>query len=153
MSQDLAVRYRMGSVSLVRALRGPSKRSDAATGRAYKFRRASWSRIWPRRYHLVRFADLSTLLFHLPAQSTPGGSLSTDTMPHALIVEDDADAARALALLIQAEGFDTATTHSLAEARRQALFREPDVVLPVGADPILTHPADPILTRGWTLAA
>lgn len=24
---------------------------------------------------------------------------------------------------------------------------------PVGADPILTHPADPILTRGWTLAA
>jgi transposase len=23
----------------------------------------------------------------------------------------------------------------------------------VGADPILTHPADPILTRGWTLAA
>jgi hypothetical protein len=39
------------------------------------------------------------------------------------------------------------------------LWRGPEAqVLPlceelgVGADPILTHPADPILTRGWTLA-
>ncbi len=50
-------------------------------------------------------------------------------MPQALIVEDDIDSAQALALLIQGEGFDTAIAHSLAEARRQALFRAPDVVL------------------------
>ena len=33
------------------------------------------------------------------------------------------------------------------------LFALPRPAGIVGADPILTHPADPILTRGWTLAA
>jgi DNA-binding NtrC family response regulator len=50
-------------------------------------------------------------------------------MPHTLIVEDDPDSADMLAELIKAEGFTTATAHSLAEARQQLALREPDLVL------------------------
>jgi DNA-binding response OmpR family regulator len=50
-------------------------------------------------------------------------------MPHALIIEDDTDSAQALAALVQAEGFHTAIAYSLTEARRQMVFRAPDVVM------------------------
>ncbi len=51
------------------------------------------------------------------------------TMPHALIVEDDRDAASALAALVRAEGHSTAIAGSLAEARQQMVLRMPDLVL------------------------
>jgi len=50
-------------------------------------------------------------------------------MPHALIVEDDPNSAEMLATLVQAEGFSTATTGHLRDAREQILLQEPDVVL------------------------
>ncbi len=48
---------------------------------------------------------------------------------HALIVEDDPDAASGLAVLLRAEGFSTAIAVSLAEARQQLMLRMPDLVL------------------------
>ncbi len=48
---------------------------------------------------------------------------------HALIVEDDPDAAGALAELVRAEGFSTAIATSLAEAREQLMLRMPNLVL------------------------
>jgi DNA-binding NtrC family response regulator len=50
-------------------------------------------------------------------------------MGHALIVEDDPDAAEMMAALIAAEGFTAVTAHSLRDARRQLAMREPDIVL------------------------
>jgi two-component system response regulator AtoC len=50
-------------------------------------------------------------------------------MAHALIVEDDADAARMMAKLVALEGFSAATAQSLREARRQMAMQQPDVVL------------------------
>lgn len=50
-------------------------------------------------------------------------------MPHALVVEDEADAADMLATLIAGEGFSVATAGSLREARQQLALQEPDVVL------------------------
>ena len=50
-------------------------------------------------------------------------------MGHALIVEDDADAARMVAALIGAQGFSADTAHSLLEARRQLAIQSPDLVL------------------------
>jgi len=50
-------------------------------------------------------------------------------MGHALIVEDDADAARMMAQLVANEGFSAATARSLSEARRQLSLQQPDVVL------------------------
>ena len=50
-------------------------------------------------------------------------------MPHALIVEDDRDAASALAALVRAEGLSSAIAGSLAEARQQMVLRMPDLVL------------------------
>jgi two-component system response regulator AtoC len=50
-------------------------------------------------------------------------------MGHALIVEDDADAARMMAGLVSAQGFSAATAISLGEARRQFAVKQPDVVL------------------------
>ena len=50
-------------------------------------------------------------------------------MNHALIVDDDADAANALAALIAAEGFSVASAQSLRDARRQLALQPPDVVL------------------------
>ena len=50
-------------------------------------------------------------------------------MGHALIVEDDADAARMMAALVTNEGFSAATAQSLRDARRQMALQQPDVVL------------------------
>jgi DNA-binding NtrC family response regulator len=50
-------------------------------------------------------------------------------MGHALIVEDDADAARMMAQLVANQGFSAATAQSLREARRQMALQQPDVVL------------------------
>lgn len=50
-------------------------------------------------------------------------------MGHALIVEDDADAARMMAQLVANEGFSAATAQSLREARKQMALQQPDVVL------------------------
>jgi len=50
-------------------------------------------------------------------------------MRHALVVDDDADAAEMMAALISAERFSVAVAGSLAEARRQIALRTPDVVL------------------------
>ena len=50
-------------------------------------------------------------------------------MPHVLIVEDDPDAAKALAELLRNEGLTTAIAATLAEARQQLVFRAPDLLL------------------------
>ncbi|MBW3656317.1 MAG: sigma-54 dependent transcriptional regulator [Gemmatimonadetes bacterium] len=50
-------------------------------------------------------------------------------MGHALIVEDDADAARMMAALVANEGFSAATAQSLRDARRQIALQQPDIVL------------------------
>ena len=50
-------------------------------------------------------------------------------MPHALLVDDDADAAETMAMLIASEGFTVATAGTLREARRQLALQEPDIVL------------------------
>ncbi len=50
-------------------------------------------------------------------------------MPHALIVDDDSNAAEMLAELIGAEGYTAAVATSLAEARQQLALREPDMIL------------------------
>ncbi|HET6802821.1 MAG TPA: sigma-54 dependent transcriptional regulator [Casimicrobiaceae bacterium] len=49
-------------------------------------------------------------------------------MPHALIVDDDTNAAAALAELVRDQGFTTACAHSL-EAARDLLGSAPDVIL------------------------
>ena len=50
-------------------------------------------------------------------------------MPHALVVDDEADAAETMATLIATEGFTVATAGSLRDARRQLALQEPDIVL------------------------
>ena len=50
-------------------------------------------------------------------------------MTHALIVEDDVDAAEALRALIASENFTVATAHTLRDARGQILLQKPDIVL------------------------
>ena len=50
-------------------------------------------------------------------------------MPHALLVDDDSDAAETMAMLIANEGFTVATAGSLRDARRQMALQEPDIVL------------------------
>lgn len=50
-------------------------------------------------------------------------------MPHALVVDDDADSAEMLAALIATEGFTVATAGSLRDARRQSALQEPDLIL------------------------
>ena len=50
-------------------------------------------------------------------------------MGHALIVEDDADAARMVATLIGSQGFSSATAPSLLDARRHLAVNQPDLVL------------------------
>jgi len=50
-------------------------------------------------------------------------------MLHALVVDDDVHSLSALAELVEAEGFDTATADNLAKARLQLEQRVPDVVL------------------------
>ena len=50
-------------------------------------------------------------------------------MLHALVVDDDMHSLSALAELVEAEGFDTATADNLAQARSKLEQRLPDVVL------------------------
>jgi DNA-binding NtrC family response regulator len=50
-------------------------------------------------------------------------------MLHALVVDDDVHSLSALAELVEAEGFDTATADNLARARLQLEEQVPDVVL------------------------
>jgi two-component system response regulator AtoC len=50
-------------------------------------------------------------------------------MSHALIVEDDREAAEIMAALIATENFTVATAHSLKEARAQVSLNQPDLVL------------------------
>lgn len=50
-------------------------------------------------------------------------------MPHALVIDDEADSADMMAALIATEGFTVATAGSLRDARRQLALQEPDVVL------------------------
>ena len=50
-------------------------------------------------------------------------------MSHALIVEDDADAARMMAALVAQQSFTVATAHSVRDARRQLALQRPDVLL------------------------
>jgi CheY-like chemotaxis protein len=50
-------------------------------------------------------------------------------MSHVLIVEDDANAREALAMLAAGEGFTTAQAGSIEEARVQLVRQRPDVVL------------------------
>jgi two-component system response regulator AtoC len=56
-------------------------------------------------------------------------SPGADELPHALLVDDDADAAETMAMLIASEGFTVATAGSLRDARRQMSLQEPDIVL------------------------
>jgi two-component system, NtrC family, response regulator AtoC len=50
-------------------------------------------------------------------------------LSHALIVDDDTDAASMLGALVAAERFTVATAASLREARRQIALQSPDIVL------------------------
>lgn len=50
-------------------------------------------------------------------------------MPHALIVDDDANCLAALAGLVESEGFTVSVPSSFREARRQAEVSHPDLVL------------------------
>ena len=50
-------------------------------------------------------------------------------MSHALVVDDDADSAETLALMIADEGFTVATAGTLRDARRQIAMQEPDIVV------------------------
>ena len=59
--------------------------------------------------------------------ASPGAASRNE--PFALIVEDERDAAQALAELARGEGFRTAIAGSLAEARQQVVLRTPDLVL------------------------
>ena len=50
-------------------------------------------------------------------------------MSHALIVEDEPDAAQMMAALIATEDFTVATANTLRDARRQIALQQPDIVL------------------------
>jgi DNA-binding NtrC family response regulator len=50
-------------------------------------------------------------------------------MSHALIVEDDVDAAQMMAALTATEGFTVATANNLRDARKQLVLQQPDIVL------------------------
>src|SRR3954471_229383 len=57
------------------------------------------------------------------------GRRSKISMPHVLIVDDDANTRDALAAIVQAEGFTTASAGGVAEARIQLVRQRPDVVM------------------------
>jgi DNA-binding NtrC family response regulator len=80
-------------------------------------------------------------------------------MPHALIVDDDTDAAESLRLLIAGEQFTVAVAHNLRDARRQISLQQPDIMLldlrlPDGngmdllADPQLVANSEVVLCTG-----
>src|SRR4051812_40782333 len=58
-----------------------------------------------------------------------GSRRSNLPMPHVLIVDDDANTRDALAAIVQAEGFTTASAGGVAEARIQLVRQRPDVVM------------------------
>ena len=64
-----------------------------------------------------------------PGNRAVESSAASRHAPLALIVEDEHEAAQALAEVIRAEGFRTAIAGTLAEARQQLVLRTPDVVL------------------------
>ena len=49
-------------------------------------------------------------------------------MPHALIVDDEPDTSKTLAMLIATQGFTVATAGSLRDARRQMALQDPDIL-------------------------
>ncbi len=80
-------------------------------------------------------------------------------MAHALIVDDEADAAESLKMLVASENLTVAIAHTLREARRQAALQQPDIVLldlvlPDGSgmdlfdDPQLVANAEIVLVTG-----
>jgi two-component system response regulator AtoC len=80
-------------------------------------------------------------------------------MTHALIVEDDVDAAEMMATLIAGENFTVATANNLRDARRQLVLQAPDLVLldlhlPDGSgmdlfkDPALLSQSETVLITG-----
>lgn len=80
-------------------------------------------------------------------------------MPHALVVDDEIDAAESLKMLIAAERFTVAVAHTLRDARRQIALQQPDIVLldlrlPDGngmdlfADPQLVANSEVVLVTG-----
>ena len=50
-------------------------------------------------------------------------------MPHALVVDDEADSAASLRALIAGESFTVAVAHTLRDARRQIALQQPNIVL------------------------
>ena len=50
-------------------------------------------------------------------------------MAHALIVDDDEDAAATLKMLVAGEGLTVAVAGTLRDARRQSALQSPDIVL------------------------
>jgi DNA-binding NtrC family response regulator len=80
-------------------------------------------------------------------------------MKHALIVDDDADSAASLKMLIASENFSVAVAHTLRDARRQIALQQPDIVmldlrLPDGSgmdlfsDPQLVADSEVVLVTG-----
>ncbi|MFG6465703.1 sigma-54-dependent transcriptional regulator [Roseateles sp. BYS87W] len=80
-------------------------------------------------------------------------------MPHALVVDDDPDAAASLRDLIAGERFTVAVAHTLREARAQIALQQPDILLldlrlPDGngmellADPQLVADSEVVLCTG-----
>jgi DNA-binding NtrC family response regulator len=80
-------------------------------------------------------------------------------MPHALIVDDDADSLESLRALVAAESFTVATARTLRDARRQLALQPPDLVLldlrlPDGSgldlftDPALLSESEVVLVTG-----
>jgi len=65
-----------------------------------------------------------------PKKSTrPQKTSMAPAMRHALVVDDEQDAAQMLATLIASENFTVATAYSLLEARRQIVLQQPDIIL------------------------
>jgi two-component system, NtrC family, response regulator AtoC len=80
-------------------------------------------------------------------------------MPHALVVDDDTDAATSLRMLIAGEQFTVAVAHNLRDAKRQISLQQPDILLldlrlPDGngmdllADPLLVANSEVVLCTG-----
>ncbi len=80
-------------------------------------------------------------------------------MPHALVVDDDVDAAASLRMLIAGEKFTVAVAHTLRDAQRQISLQQPDILLldlrlPDGngmdlfADPQLVANSEVVLCTG-----
>lgn len=54
---------------------------------------------------------------------------SVPDLPHVLVIDDNLDATEVLALLIEVEGFSTATARTLAEGHAQLARQRPDLVI------------------------